>query len=121
MRGDQITLPLSCFAAFDGLDETDARFVRDSDQGPIKFSVGAAAEVLRERARGRGDGGSGAAPDALARAVGATARPAMLDARADVGARVADERADARADGRATRSGRRGAARQTPAQRGPLA
>ena len=106
MRGDQITLPVSCFAAFDGLDETDARFVRDSDQGPIKFSVGAAAEVLRERARGRGDGGSGAAPDALARAVGATARPAMLDARAD---------------GRATRSGRRGAARQTPAQRGPLA
>ena len=109
MRGDQITLPVSCFAAFDCIDETDARFVRDSDPGPIvviTFSVGAAAEVLRERARGRGDGGSGAAPDALARAVGATARPAMLDARAD---------------GRATRSGRRGAARQTPAQRGPPA
>ena len=34
-----LTLPVSCFAAFDCVHETDVQFVRAGDQEPITFSV----------------------------------------------------------------------------------
>ncbi|KAH8049469.1 exodeoxyribonuclease III [Aureococcus anophagefferens] len=40
-----LTLPVSCFAAFDCVDETGAPFVRGGDQEPIAFSVDVRALV----------------------------------------------------------------------------
>ena len=40
-----LTLPVSCFAAFDCVDETGAQFVRGGDQEPIAFSVDVRALV----------------------------------------------------------------------------